>query len=175
MKANYRILSVILIAFLFAIPIIFNSVFAVSPWLNSTITDLGNFTAEKKSISFFYPVFFGIAIALFMTYALIKREDKIAAIFSLAACVLCVVMSLMFLAPIDYTYQVSETRITAEQSQLTPTQIVNNTSVVKDDFNTIMIPNDKQFRFIISSFFSLFSLLNGLLTVLIFTKWGNNG
>lgn len=169
---NKQIFAASLIFSLIVLPMFLNAVYADNTYLNTTITNLNSFTNNTtKSYSVFYPIFFIILLGIFMGYGLIHREDKVAAVFTIAAMILSMLLTFMFLAPVDYTFSYTDTKITAEQSQLSG-GTVNNTSVVKNVINAQVIPHDTQFRLYSSIFFSTFSLLNGLLTILIFTKWG---
>ena len=144
--------------------------FADNSYFNSTLSDLSGFSKNKKSISVFFPFFFIIAVTLFMIYGLKNRDDKTASIFMIASAVLCIVLSLMFVSPLEFTSTTNVSQITVEQNQLVDS-IVNSTSVIKTTNELVIIPNDKQFRFILSSFFDVFALLNGLLTIMIVTRW----
>lgn len=161
-----------LIFSLILLPMVLNSVYADTQYLNTTITNLNGFTKDTtKSYPVFYPIFFIILTGIFMGIGIMKRDDKVAAVFTIAAMVLSMLLTFMFLAPVDYTFTYTDTKITAEQSQISG-GIVNNTSVVKNVIDSQVIPHDTQFRLYTSMFFSTFSLLNGLLTIMIFTKWG---
>lgn len=161
-----------LIFSLILLPMVLNSVYADTQYLNTTITNLNGFTKETtKSFSVFYPIFFIILTGIFMGIGLFKRDDKIAAVFTIAAMVLSMLLTFMFLAQVDYTFTYTDTKITAEQSQISG-GLVNNTSVVKNVINANVIPHGTEFRLYTSMFFSTFALLNGLLTIMIFTKWG---
>lgn len=171
-SVNKQSFAASLIFSLIVLPMFLHAVYADTAYLNTTITNLNGFTKNTvKSYSVFYPLFFIIILAIFMGYGLVNREDKIAAVFTIAAMILSMLLTFMFLAPVDYTFTYTDTKITAEQSQLSG-GLVNNTSVVKNVIDAQVIPHDTQFRLYASIFFSTFSLLNGLLTILIFTKWG---
>lgn len=160
--------------FLILIPALVLPSFADNSYLNSTISSLKPFNSQTKSVSVFYPIFFFIVLAVFMVYALKNREDKVASFFTIGAMILCIVLTFMFFSPIQYTFSSNVSQITVEQNQLV-NSLVNSTSVIKTSNESIIIPNDQQFRFIIANFFSVMALLNGLLTILIITKWGTNG
>ena len=169
---NNRLFTTSLIFSLLLLPMILNSVYADTAYLNTTITNLTPFTKETtKSYSVFYPIFFIILTAIFMGIGIAKRDDKVAAVFTIAAMILSMLLTFMMLAPVDYIFTYTDTKITAEQSQLSG-GIVNNTSIVRNVIDAQVIPHDTQFRLYTSMFFSTFSLLNGLLTIMIYAKWG---
>lgn len=158
------------LVFLILIPVLVLPSFADNSYLNSTITSLKPFTASVKSVPIFYPIFFLIAILLLTCYGLKNRADKIGMIGTIASAVMCVLLSLFFISPYDFTFTSNISQVTVEQSQLSG-GLVNSTSIVKTSNEAVIIPHDKQFSLVLSSFFTVFGLLNGLLTILILTKW----
>lgn len=162
--------SYFLLFFLLLIPGIVLPAFADTTYFNSTLAELKPFQTSQKSVSVFYPIFFLIAVFFFTSYGLKNRNDQLGMIFTIASAVMCILLSFIFISPYDFTFTTNLRQVTVEQNHLINT-IVNSTSVIDNSNEAVIIPHDKTFSLILSSIFTVFALLNGLLSILILTKW----
>jgi len=122
---------------------------------------------DDESISIFYPLTLMLLTLLFTSYALSHRTDVLSSIFSIGAVPLCIILSLMFISPasFDLTTNTFDVEIITDIDNNVFTDIKNHTAT------TQIITNEPQFRFIFSNLFSLFAIFNGLMSVLIITKF----
>lgn len=158
---KYIVLSIILFSFT---PLAFAQ---NTTLIDSYFDNLNYIFGSSNTVNVFYPVVLIGSTLLFTSYALRNRTDAIASIFSMGAVPLCIIISLMFISPIvfDYTIHTQAVEITTDIDNNVFTTVTNSTVSIP------VITNDHQFRFIFSSFFSLFAIFNGLLTILIITLY----
>ena len=137
----------------------------------STISDyqdnLSVFFGFPNNINIFFPIFFIVIVFVFMAYVVSHRHDSLSAVFSLASFVILLVLSFMFISPAEFD----------TVSITTTTEVISDpsnnvfTSVKTTENRQVVIPNDTQFRFILSSLFSLFSIFAAMTTIMVFTMW----
>ena len=138
--------------------------------LNQTSQSLDGFLKTPRTVGVFYPVFFMILLLLFMVCAFRLRFESYAFVFSIAATIMCILLGLIFLAPIDFVYTEKKTQTFAEQIQwIGNLTMTNNTSIVKTHSDSLMIPNDPSFKIIISSLFLVLTMFNGFYAIMILT------
>lgn len=161
-KQNLAYLGFFLVVSLFAsIP----GAMAQSAQFNSTFATLENNNLEfPNTMSAFFPLFFIIGIVLLMIGSFQYRYESFAIFFSLTASIFSVVVSMMFLAPITFVFDSSETVIHVSQTGSNVTS-----SLTKSIENITVIPNNQGFRLAISLIFTVLIFLNGLFTILILT------
>lgn len=139
--------------------------------LNQTISSLDGFLHTPRTSGVFYPVFFMILLLFFMLCAFRLRFESYAFVFSVAATIMCILLGLIFLAPIDFVYTEKKTETVAEQIQwLNDINITNNTSVLRTHTESLTIPNEPSFKLIISTLFLVLTLFNGFYAIMILTK-----
>lgn len=141
--------------------------------LNATINELDFFLDVPNSVNVFFPIFFLVAVFLFMLASFQYRDNQFAIVFSIAAAVLCVVLTLVFMAPVNFVYTTENTKITSEEIEwLGTNETTFNTSVVKDSTNVVLIGNGDTMRFIYTAIFSVLSIFNGLFAIYVLTGLG---
>lgn len=131
--------------------------------IDTYLTNLGSIFTTQTTVSAFYPVLFMILVFVFFGYALTHMADPISMVFSIGASILCIVLSLMFIAPIDFS--MDQTVTTTEVLSDPNDQVF--TSVKTTDTKITIIPNEPQFRFILSAIFGLFALLCGMYSIMV--------
>lgn len=139
--------------------------------IDEYFANLNYFFGSETTVNAFFPLALIMAVIMFTSYALHNRTDPLSSVFSIGAVPLCIILSLMFISPITFNSEISMTTVEVI------VDIENNTFTdnLQTTYDIPIIPNDQQFRFIFSSFFSLFAIFNGLLSVLIISglKSGN--
>lgn len=135
--------------------------------IDAYLTNLDYLFDKTDTVNFIFPLVLMISAVGFTTYALKNKEEQLYSIFSIGAFVVCVVLSLMFISPVvfDLSINVTDVNVIIDPSD----EVFTETS--KTTYDIPIIPNDRDFRFIFSLFFSLFALFNALISILIITYY----
>lgn len=133
--------------------------------IDNYFSNLNYLFGDSTSINVFFPISLMLVAIIFTSYALTHQTDRLSSVFSIGAVPICIILSLMFISPasFDYTTNNITVEVISDPENNVFTDIKNSTTIIE------VIPNDQQFRIIFSSFFLLFALFNGFLTILIMT------
>lgn len=137
---------------------------------NQSLAQLDPYLEHDETVNIFFPIFLMVTLCMFMILAFRMMMQQWAFIFSLGATILCIVLSLMFLSPLEFDFNTINTVITIEEVNWLTGETTTNYQLVKTSNQNIIIPNDHQFRMIMTEFFSVLSLFNGLFAILIVTN-----
>ena len=133
--------------------------------IDSYFSNLNYLFGETESINIFFPISLMLLVIIFTSYSLTHQTDRLSSVFSIGAVPICIILSLMFISPVsfDYTTSTLSVEIISDSNNNVTSSVLNSTQTIP------IIPNDQQFRYIYSSFFLVFALFNGFLTILIMT------
>lgn len=142
--------------------------------LNQTMQTMEPFLVYPDSLNIFYPVFLLVMLCLFMAVGLRLRKEQFAVIFPIGSLILCLVLTFVFLAPVDFVYSSAHTKVTIEEITWAGTgNVTYNTMLEKDTSNVILISKSDQFRFTIAAVFGGLMIFNALFSILVLTSIGN--
>ena len=131
--------------------------------IDTYLTNLDYLFDSDSSINVFFLIILLIALVMFTYYALQNRDDNLSLVFALGAMVICFVLTLLFSSSviIDLSMSVTNVNVILDPNNATFTETGKTT------YEIPIITNDRQFRMILSMFFSLFGVFNALLSMLI--------
>ena len=164
---NLRYLGVIAIISVIVM-VTTNDAFAVnSTAINEAQAILEPELEIKNSFHVFWIIFFLIMLAVFMGVMFKMRENGETIFFSIGAVIVSVLITLMLTSPLDFDLQESEITVTITEQNgiIIESQITNKIN------QTIVFPADSSWRFVLSSFFTVISIFNGLYSIFILTNF----
>ena len=133
--------------------------------IDTYFSNLNYIFGDTNSVNVFFPISLILLVIVFTGYGLTHQTDRLSSVFTIGAVPVCIILSLMFIAPVsfDFTTNNITVNVISDPEDNVFTDIKNSTNTIQ------VIPDDQQFRLIFSSFFLLFAIFNGFLTILIMT------
>lgn len=148
-----------------------------SPEFDDAVNNLEPYLEPVQSFSIFWIFLLLIIIGVTMACMFKMREDQETIMFSLSATIFSIILALVFTSPVQFDYQSVETSYVVTNQTISindlggGTQEIINAKLTKELIQTIIIPNDQGFRFMMSLFFTGLSLFNGLYSIFIITNF----